>query len=183
MAYNLSIFKQKVGEVKTWLTHEYSGIRRGRATPILLDSVMVESYGSRMPLKNIATITSEDAKTLRLAPWDKANIKNIETAISSANLGVSTVPDEAGVRVIFPDLTTERRQILSKLVREKFEEAKISIRKERERLWGDIQDKERAGEMSEDDKFRLKDELQKMVDESSADFEKMTALKEEEIKQ
>lgn len=183
MAYNLSIFKQKVIEVKNWLVHEYSGIRTGRATPLLLDSVLVESYGQKMPLKNVSSVLSEDAKTLRIVPWDKSNIKNIETAINIVNLGVSTVPDGAGVRVIFPDLTTERRQILSKIVREKFEEAKISLRKERERLWGDIQEKERVGEISEDDKFRLKDELQKMVDEGTADFEKMTALKEEEIKQ
>lgn len=183
MTYDLKSIKDKIEETKNWLSREYSGIRTGRATPVLLDSIMVDVYGSKTPIKHVATITTEDAKTLRVVPWDKSHIGPLESAIGQANLGVSTAPDDSGVRVIFPDLTQERRGSLIKLTNEKLEDAKISLRKEREHLWSDIQDKERKGEISEDDKFRLKEELQKILDDAIDGLEKMKEHKEGEIKQ
>lgn len=181
MAYNIQPLKDKVADIKDWLTREYAGIRTGRATPLLLDSINVDSYGAKTPIKHVATITTEDARTLRITPWDKGQIGAIETAIAAANLGVSTVPDSDGVRVIFPELTADRRIALTKLTKEKLEDAKVSIRKEREHLWSDIQDKERSGELSEDEKFKLKDELQKIVDGATHDLEMMLSNKEKEI--
>lgn len=181
MTYNLDSIKKKITEVKNWLTGEYAGIRTGRATPILLDSIMVESYGSKVPLKHVAAIMVEDSRTLRLSPWDKSNIGTIEQAIAQANLGVSTTPDDSSVRIIFPDLTAERRKMLIKIAAEKLEEAKVSLKKERERLWNDIQNKEREGEISEDEKFQLKDDLQKIIMTATEELEQLTFNKEKEI--
>ncbi|MEX0919017.1 MAG: ribosome-recycling factor [Candidatus Paceibacterota bacterium] len=181
-AFNLKELDDKITEAKRWLSAEFAGIRTGRATPALLDSIMVDSYGSRMAVSHVAAIGIEDARTLRITPWDKNQIGAIETAIAEANLGVSTSPDAVGLRVIFPDLTADRRKMLIKLIGEKLEEVRVSVRKERERLWTDIQSKERRGDLTEDDKFTLKDELQKKVDQASADFEKMADHKIIEIK-
>jgi ribosome recycling factor len=181
MAYNFSSFKNRLTEIDDWFAKELAGVRTGRATPVLLDGINVESYGSKQPLKHIAAISTEDAKTLRVVPWDHSHIKNIESAIAAANLGISTSPDSKGLRVIFPDLTEERRKSLLKIVRDRLEEARVSVRKEREKVWNDIQDKEKAGELSEDDKFKAKDELQKLVDESNANLEVHVEKKEVEI--
>jgi ribosome recycling factor len=181
MAYSLVSLKDRIKELEEWLVKEFSSIRTGKASPILLDNVMVESYGSKTPIKFIATITTEDAKTLRVTPWDKANVKNIESAIAQANLGLSTVPDQVGLRVIFPDLTEDRRKALMKILGEKLEEARISLRKEREKVWNDIQAKERDGELSEDEKFQLKDDLQTIVDSGSSAFEGQVEKKKTEI--
>ena len=181
MPYNLSPLKTKISEIEEWLSKEFSSVRTGKATPILLDNVMVDNYGSKTPIKFIASISVEDAKSLRVTPWDKAHVKAIETAIAQSNLGLSTAPDQIGLRVIFPDLTEDRRKALLKIVNEKQEEAKVSLRKERERVWNDIQDKERAGEISEDEKFRFKDELQKMVDGGNNSFDETVERKKKEI--
>jgi len=181
MAYNLNPLKTKVGEVKEWLSREFSSIRTGQASPALLDGVTVESYGSRQPIKFIANIGVEGAKSLLVTPWDKSNIKAIESAIAAANLGLSTAPGDNGVRVIFPDLTEDRRKSMLKIVSEKQEEAKISLRKEREKVWNEVQDKERAGEIPEDEKFQLKDQIQKMIDDGTAEFEMLVEKKKREV--
>jgi ribosome recycling factor len=137
MAYNTNDLKQELKKVEEWLSKEYSQVHTGRATPMVLDSVMVESYGSKMPIKNVAGISIEDPKTIRVAPWDKNQIKDIETAIMASNLGLSVVSDSDGVRVIFPMLTTENRTKLAKILKEKLEDARISVRKAR----GDEMDK------------------------------------------
>ena len=170
-----------MGEITDWLSKEFASVRTGKASPILLDNVLVDNYGSKTPVKFISSITVEDAKTLRITPWDKTAVGAIEKAIAAANLGLSTAPDQTGIRVIFPDLTSERRQTLMKVVNEKMEEARVSLRQERERVWNDIQDKEKAKEMSEDDKFRLKDEVQKIVDEGNSSFDSLVEKKKTEI--
>jgi ribosome recycling factor len=181
MAYNFSNFSQRVGEVTEWLGTEFLAVRTGKASPALLDSVMVESYGSKTPIKHIASISIEDAKTLRVTPWDKAHVKSIETAIAASNLGISTAPDSVGLRVIFPDLTAERRQVLLKIIKDKLEDARVSLRKEREKVWNEIQDTEKNGEISEDEKFKAKDDLQKLVDEGNKKLDELVEKKEKEI--
>lgn len=173
--------KARVGELSEWLSKEYAGIRTGRATPAILDSVMVESYGAKTPLKHVAAINIEDAKTLRIMPWDNSLTKAIESGIDSANIGVKAVGDGNGLRLSFPDLTEERRKLLLKLTNEKLEEARISLRKERERLLGLMTDAEKSGDISEDDKFRGKEELQKAVNDGNATLEAMAKKKETEI--
>ena len=143
--------------------------------------VQVESYGSRMPIKNVASVSIEDPKTLRVTPWDRTLVKEIERAIQAANLGLSLASDDSGLRVIFPQLTTESRQRHVKTLKERLEEARIAVRKVRETVWDDIQAKERDGKMSEDDKFRAKDELQKKVDAANKALETLYEKKEKEV--
>ncbi|AKM84119.1 TPA: ribosome recycling factor [Candidatus Campbellbacteria bacterium] len=181
MSYDFSKFKKELSEIESWLTKEYTTIRTGMASPALLDSVKVESYGSFMPINQLATVGTEDARTIRVSPWDKSQVRGIEKAINDANLGVSVASDSAGVRVIFPELTSERRVLLIKSAKEKLEKARVSLRGEREKVWEDIQKKEKNGEMGEDEKFSLKEEMQKYVDASNKKFEEIFSKKEKEI--
>ena len=148
---------------------------------MVLDGVSVESYGSRVPLNNVANVSIEDPKTLRIAPWDKNQIKDIEKAIAGANLGLSVATDDMGIRVIFPQLTTETRQSLVKVLKEKLEEQRITLRRERERIWEDVQAKEREGKLTEDEKFRAKEELQKIIDEINRTLEAIFEKKQKEV--
>lgn len=175
MAYNTQNFKIELKKVEEWLSKEYSGVHSGRATPMILDNINVESYGSYMPIKNVASVIIEDPKTLRIAPWDKNQIKGIESAINAANLGLSVVSDSDGVRAIFPMLTTENRTKLVKVLKEKLEDARISVRQERQ---GEI---DKTGGLSEDDIKRAKDDIQKCVDEANNNLEAIFAKKEIEI--
>lgn len=177
MAYNFSDFKAGLKKVEEWLGREYSGLHTGRATPTLLDNISVESYGSLQPIKNVGTITIEDAKTLRIIPWDKGVIKEIEKAIAAANIGLSAAPDQDGVRIIFPMLTTENRQKLVKVLKEKLEDARISVRQERD----EVLTKMKAANMPEDDLFRAKEELQKLIDDINNQLEAIFEKKEKEV--
>ncbi|HWH07094.1 MAG TPA: ribosome-recycling factor, partial [Candidatus Paceibacterota bacterium] len=126
MAYDFSKLTGGIKETEEWLTRELSGVRTGRATPALLDSVKPEIYGARTPITNVASVTVEDARTIRIVPWDKSVVKSIEKAITEADLGISVSVDDMGLRVIFPELTAERRTMLAKLAGEKFEHAKVT---------------------------------------------------------
>lgn len=175
--YNISQFKQELKKVEEWLLKEYSQVHTGRATPLLLDSVMVESYGQKMPIKNVASIVIEDTKTLRIAPWDKNLVKDVERGIQMSNLGLSLATDADGIRAIFPMLTTERRTQLVKLLKEKLEDARISVRKEREQALSDVKNLE----LPKDDEFRVKEDIQKVVDEANKSLEAVFDKKENEV--
>lgn len=181
MQYNFSNFRTELKKVGEFLGKEYSQLNIGRASPLVLDGVAVESYGARVPLKNIASISIEDPKTLRVAPWDKNQIKDIEKAIASANFGLSVAADDSGIRVIFPQLTTETRQKLVKVLKDKLEEQRITVRRERERIWDDVQKKEKEGKLTEDEKFRAKEELQKIIDEANRNLEASFEKKQKEV--
>lgn len=179
--YDFKVLQQKIEEGQEWLRKEYQGLRTGRATPTLIDGILVESYGSRVPLNQTANVGVEDARTLRISPWDVSQLKEIEKAITNANLGVGVSSDEKGVRVSFPELTSERRTSLIKIAKERLEDARQSLRGTREEIWSDIQTKEKESEISEDDKFRLKDELQKHIDAGNTALEELFKKKEAEI--
>lgn len=181
MAYDFKPFEKKIKDIEERLGKELSGVRTGRATPAILDGIMVESYGSRMGIPQVATVAVEDARSLRIVPFDPSNAKEIEKAITLANLGLSVGADEKGVRVFFPELTSERRVTLLKVAKEKVEEVRTMLRAARDEVWGDIQTKEKAKAMSEDDKFRAKDEMQKRVDAANAAFDAALERKEKEI--
>ncbi len=180
--YDFSKVKQCVQKTEEWFKEEISLLRTGRATPALVENVKVDYYGSKTPLKSIASVSIEDARTLQVKPWEIDMIMSIEQALSSSNLGVQAISEKDIVRVIFPELTEERRKSLIKLLYEKLEEGKISLRREREETWRDIQNKEKDGEISEDDKFRSKDELQKFIDDANKKLKEVADKKEEEIK-
>ncbi len=181
MVYNFNDFKNKLEEKTKWLSSELSTFRTGKATPAILDKIMVESYGSMMPISHVASISIDDPRTLKIVPWDKTIVISIEKAIVYSNLGLSVSVDGQGVRVSFPELTSERREAMTKIAKEKLEEARISLRHERDVIWDDIQEKERGGEISEDEKFRYKDALQKIVDEYNGKLESLYSKKEREL--
>lgn len=181
-SYDFSKFNKKADETEEWFKNEISLLRTGRATPALIENIKVDYYGAKNPLKGIASISVEDARTLKVKPWDTEVILPIEQAIRASNLGIQGITEKDVVRVIFPELTEERRKALLKVLSEKLEESKISLRKERESIWRDVQDKEKNGEISEDDKFHLKDELQKLVDQLTKKLEGLTSAKEKELK-
>jgi ribosome recycling factor len=183
MPYNFTTFKQQTKDVEAWLSRELATVRSGRASPALLDNVLVESYGSKLPLKHLGSIGIEDPRTLKVSLWDKEQLKLAEAALLAANLGVSVVADSSGLRVMFPQLTSEKRQLLIKLVHDKLEAAKITLRQEREKTWNDIQEQAKEGTLSEDEKFKYKDELQALVDAGNKALAAVAAHKEEELNQ
>jgi len=182
MTTDVNTLKIKLDEVSKWLQKEFSAIRTGRATITLLDDVMVEAYGTRSPINQTASINIEDPKTIRIMPWDKSVIKSIETAIQNADLGVSVMTDADGVRVKFPELTTETRENLVKQANKKTEEAKISVRNERGDVIKSLETSQKNGEISEDELKRKKDEIQKLVDEKNKEFDEKLKAKETEIR-
>jgi len=158
---------------------DLKNIRTNRATPALVEDVKVDYFGAKTPLMQIASISSLDARTLEISPWNKDTLIDIEKAINESDLGVTPNNDGNVIRIALPQLTEERRQELVKVLRKKTEEARIRIRREREEIWRDIQDKEKRGEISEDDKFRAKDKLQKLVDEYNQKIEELVKRKKE----
>jgi ribosome recycling factor len=181
MQYDFKKLNSKIKETEEWMKKEYTGIRTGMASPQLLDAVQVESYGQRMPLNQVGSVSIADAKSLLVTPWDASQVKAVEKAITVANLGVSLKTDEKGVRVFFPDLTSERRELLTKIAKEKHEQAKITLRSVRDEVVKDIDTKEKEGGMGEDDKFRFKTEMQKLVDAGNKALEEIFVKKQKEI--
>jgi ribosome recycling factor len=183
MAYNFKAFESRISEISDHLGKELASVRTGRANPAILDGVHVESYGSRVPISQIASMSVDDARSLRIVPWDIQNAKEIEKAITIANLGLSVSMDERGVRVFFPELTAERRQSLLKIAKEKVEASRTSLRVARDEIWTEIQSQERDGILPEDDKFRARDDMQKRVDAANKKFDEMLERKEHELSQ
>lgn len=174
-------FKQKLQEIEEWLVNAYSSIRSGQATPALLDAIRVQSYGTLVPLNQIANTAVEDARTLRINPWDTANISAIETALTEADLGVSVATDSEGVRAIFPELTSERRTQLSKLAKQKLEEARIRVRGLRDEVMKLLDQKCRTGELSEDETYTQKETVQTSVTAANTKLEEFYQKKEQEL--
>lgn len=181
MSFDFKSFESKVAGADEWLAKEYRALRSGRATPAILDSVSVSAYGSMAPLKSVAGVGVEDARTLRVQPFDPSIAKDIEKGISSADLGVGISSDGVTIRVSFPELTAERREQFVKLAKQKLEEARTAVRIARDEAWKEIQAGEKDRALTEDDKFRLKDELQKKVDAANEALEGAFKKKEEEM--
>ncbi|MEY2665242.1 MAG: hypothetical protein RLZZ480_347 [Candidatus Parcubacteria bacterium] len=171
----------KLKEVTEWLQKEYAGIRTGQASPMLLDSIKVESYGTFVPVNQVGSVNIEDARTLRVSVWDKGAVSALEKAIRDADLGVSTVADSDGVRVIFPELTSERRVQLLKLAKSKLEDARISVRGVRDEVMKAIDKLQKDGEIGEDEKFTQKEKVQTHVDATNKALEALFDKKEAEL--
>ncbi len=183
MAYDFSKLKTQIKETEEWLARELSGVRTGRATPTLLDGIKPEAYGSRTSLRDIASIATEDARTIRVVPWDKELTKAIEKAITEADLGVGLSTDDQGLRVSFPQLTSERREQLLKIAGDRTEQAKVTLRQHRTDAMKAIDTEEEAGGMGEDEVKRLKGEAQKLIDAGNEALLAVLKRKEEEIAQ
>jgi ribosome recycling factor len=171
----------KLQEATAWLEKEFSGIRTGQASPALLDGVKVESYGAFMPIPQVGSVGIEDARTLRISAWDASIIPAIEKAIREADLGVSLATDSSGVRVIFPELTGERRTQLVKLAKVKLEDARVTVRSIRDEVMKQIENAQKGGDITEDEKYAHKETIQKQVDATNLTLENLLAKKEAEI--
>lgn len=178
---NLNELKLNLEKIKNHFKEETLHLRTGRATPELVSKIKIDCYGEKCPLDQIAAISIEDAKTIRVQPWNKSLITNIETGIRNSDIGVSPVVDKETLRVRLPELTDERRKQLIKLLHEKLEKSRIDAKIERDEVWKNTQNKEKKGEISEDEKFRVKDELQKIIDKFHEDLQETADKKEKEI--
>lgn len=183
MSYDFTKFKIAARETGEWLAREFTGLRAGRASPTILDAVLVEAWGAKVPIKQVAGISMEDVRTLRIAPYDAEHAQTIEKAILSANLGLSAVSGEGGVRVMFPELSSERRDALLKTAKAKLEEARVSLRRARDAEIHAFFAQEKAGKIGKDESFRLKKELDKLAAEENKKYDEALARKEKEIHQ
>lgn len=174
---------KRLDEVNDWLQKEYAGIRTGQANPGLLDSVRVESYGTLVPLQQVGSLSIEDARTLRLSMWDASQVKAAEKALQEADLDVSVVADSSGLRVIFPELTSERRVQLLKLAKSKLEDARVSVKAARDEAMKELERQFKASEVSEDEKFTMKEKIQKSIDDMNSKLESQYVRKEKELQQ
>jgi ribosome recycling factor len=181
MSHDFSSFKNKLAQAQEWLKKEFQQIRTGVATPAILDGVRVEVYGVSTTIRELASVTLEGPRTLRVSPWDKNQVKEIEKAIDVAGLGLSVVVDDNGLRLNFPELTSERRAMIVKLAKDKMEEVRKQIRRERDAVIKNLQAEEKAGGTGKDEIFRLKNETQKIVDETNKRLDELYAKKEKEI--
>ncbi len=183
MAYDFSKLKAHIQETEEWLTRELSGVRTGRATPTLLDGIKPEAYGTRTSIRELANISVEDARTLRIIPWDKSLSKVIEKGIADADLGISVSADDQGLRVAFPELTSERRMQLSKIAGDKTEQAKVTLRSHRTDAMKALEATEKEGGIGKDEVARLKTDIQKFIDAGNESLVEILKRKEVEIAQ
>ena len=173
--------KEKFLQAVEHLKHEISALRTGRATPALVEDVAVEAYGTRQPLKAVASITVQDAKTIAVEPWDKSLTIAVEAGIRASQLGINPVNNGKVILLPLPELTQERRQELIKVLHQKLEAARVAIRQVREDIRTEIAQKEKDKEIGEDEKFRLQEELEKIVKEYNDKIKTVGEEKEKEI--
>lgn len=160
---------------------DIASIRTGRATPVLVEDIVVDAYGQKMQIKELATITVPEPRSLLIQPWDKGVISAIEGAIRKSDLGLNPVVDGQAIRLNIPSLTEERRKEFIKLLKQKTEESRVKLRRIREEIWDKIQAMERDHEIREDDKFKAKEDLQKIIDEYNKKIEELEKKKEQEL--
>lgn len=180
-SFDFKALDTSIKETEEWLVRELSSVRTGRATPTILDTIKPEIYGSRTPINQVAAVNIEDARTLRIVPWDKSLTKVIEKAIQDADLGMGVGSDDQGLRVTFPELTSERRTMLQKVANDKLEQSRITLRGHRTDTIKAIEAAEKEGGMSKDELARYKDDVQKKIDAANASLEALAKKKEAEI--
>lgn len=160
-----------------YLKNELKSLQVGRATPALVENLEVECYGQKTPLKQVAAIQVPEPRVIIIRPWDKSILQEIEKAVNQSQLNINPVVEGDIVRLNIPPLNEERRRELAKIVGERAEECRINIRRHREDAWREVQNED----ISEDEKFRAKDELQKIVDDYNQKIKEIKERKEEEI--
>jgi ribosome recycling factor len=163
------------------LKHDLSGLRTGRASIALLDTIHVEVYGANMPLNQVATVSVPEARMLSVQVWDRSNVQPVEKAIRSANLGLNPITDGQLIRLPIPDLTEERRKELAKLVGQFAEKAKIAVRNVRRDGMDHLKQDEKKHQISEDEHKRLEQEVQKLTDDTIKEIDDLANSKEKEI--
>ena len=177
----LLTFEDKMEKTMENLGSEFAAIRAGRANPALLNKIMVDYYGTPTPIQQVANISVPEARMMQIQPWDKSMIKAIEKAINTSDLGINPGNDGTVIRLVFPELTGERRKELAKDVKKKGDAAKVAIRNIRRDANDKIKKAEKAGEMTEDDVKTAENDIQKMTDKYIAKVDKATEEKTKEI--
>jgi ribosome recycling factor len=163
------------------LKHDLAGLRTGRASTALLDPVQVEVYGSHMPLNQVATVSTPEARMLSVQVWDRSNVQMVDKAIRSAGLGLNPIVDGQIIRLPIPELTEERRKELAKLVGQYAEKARVAVRNVRRDGMDHLKQDEKKHEISEDERKRLEQEVQKLTDETIKEVDELADAKEKEI--
>lgn len=177
----LSDANERMGKSVESVRHEFGSVRTGRASPALLDRIMVDYYGSQTPLKQLATITAPEARLLSIQPYDKGSIKAIERAILESDVGLTPNNDGKLIRLGVPELTEERRKQLVRVVRHIAEEGRVAIRNIRRDVMHDLRELKEAGEAGSDEEHRAETGLQKVTDARIAELDELLAHKEAEI--
>jgi ribosome recycling factor len=173
--------KERMEKAVEHLKKELQGIRTGRAHPALVEDIKVEYYGSMVPISQMATVSIPDPRQILIAPWDKTAVKPIEKAIQASPLGINPQVDGDVIRLNIPELTGERRQELSKLVKKYAEDARIAVRNLRREGNDNIKKKEKNGEISEDQMHDYLERIQKITDEFIKKIDELAEEKEKEI--
>ncbi|HLF40918.1 MAG TPA: ribosome recycling factor [Acidimicrobiia bacterium] len=173
--------REKMAKAVAHLQGEFGGIRTGRATPVLVEKLRIDYYGSEMPLQQLAGFSVPEPRLLVISPYDKGAIKAIEKAIQASDLGITPGNDGSVIRLAFPQLTAERRKELVKVVKHRGEEAKVAVRNVRRAARHDLEAFEKEGELSQDDLDRAEKELEKLTHEFVAEIDTMLGHKEQEL--
>lgn len=181
MNEQLTQYQEKMEKSFESLLNEFTSIRAGRANPHILDKIQVEYYGTPTPLQQVANISVPEARMIQIQPWEASLIKEIEKAILSSDLGITPNNDGKTVRLVFPELTEERRKELVKDVKKKGENAKVAVRNVRRDANDAIKKQNKANEISEDEMKGLEDEIQKLTDQYVAKIEKAVEEKSQEV--
>nr|WP_238456387.1 ribosome recycling factor [Desulfotruncus arcticus] len=163
------------------LTKEFATMRAGRATPSLLEKIMVQYYGTPTPINQLANISAPEARLLVVQPWDKTVLPDLEKAILKSDLGITPASDGNVIRLAIPQLTQERRTELVKVIKKKAEEGRVAVRNIRRDANDTLKSQQKNGEISEDEQRRLQDEVQKLTDKYIKEIDGLLAAKEKEI--
>lgn len=164
-----------------YLKDEYVKLKAGKANPAMIEDLMIDYYGTKTSLKQLASINVPEPRVLVLQPYDKSSIKSIEDSINTSDLGINASVDKDILRIILPELTEDRRKELVKIIHQKAEEAHITIRNIREKIWKEIKDMESEGNITEDDKYKAQDELDKTISEFNDQIKDIEDTKEKEL--
>ena len=179
MDERIQVYDDKMKKTLEHLEADYQGIRAGRANPHVLDRLRVDYYGTPTPIQQVGNVTIPEARMIQIAPWEKSLIKEIEKAILASDIGITPSNDGSVIRLVFPELTEERRKDLVKEVKKKAEECKVAVRNIRRD--GNEAFKKIAKEISEDEVKQLEEELQKITDKYIKEVDKLTEAKSAEI--
>ena len=181
MAVDFKEFERRMGKAVDHLQEEFGAVRAGRANAKVLDRISVEYYGSETPLNGVATISSPDARTLVISPWDTKLLKDIQKAIQSSDLGINPQNDGRVIRLTFPQLTEERRKDLTKQVKKYAEDAKVAMRNVRRDGMDYVKKLKKNSEITEDDQKKAEKDLQTLLDKYIKIVDDATAAKEKEL--
>jgi ribosome recycling factor len=160
---------------------EFASIRTGRASPALLDRIVVEAYGQSVPLKQVAGVSTPDSRTLLITAWDKGVVPSIRKAVEKSDLGLTPNVDGSAIRLAIPPLNEERRRDLAKLIKKKAEDGRVAVRNVRHRAHDELKGQLKSHDITEDDNKRMQDSLQKLTDKYVKEIDGLVAAKEKEI--